>query len=198
LRDFIFKYRGWLFIPTAIAMLYLAKPTMPSLVFGLAVSFLLGEGIRIWAVGFTGVTTRDDKVVAPSLVTAGPYAHLRNPLYLGNLISWIGFCIASAGAVPPWAAAVIFGATILSYGVIYGAIIPLEEAYLEKTFGEPFKEYVKSVPRLLPRPAPYQNAQGRYDPGVILRAELHTILMLLALAAVLVLKFTGTLTFHPY
>ena len=146
MRDFIFKYRGWLFIPAALVMLYLAKPTLISLIIGLGISFLVGEGIRVWAVGFTGVTTRDDKVVAPMLITAGPYSHLRNPLYLGNLLSWLGFAVASAGATPIWATAVIFASVVISYAIIYGAIIPHEEAYLSKTFGEPFDEYVKKVP----------------------------------------------------
>ncbi len=199
MRDFIFKYRGWLFIPAALIMLYLARPTLISLTIGLGISFLLGEGIRVWAVGFTGVTTRDDKVVAPMLITAGPYSHLRNPLYLGNLISWLGFAIASSGDVPLWASAVVFASVILSYAVIYGAIIPLEENYLRKTFGEPFDEYLQSVPRLLPSLKPYDKPQGVYDPSVILKAEMHTIIMLIVLAGLMVAKYAGVMKFPlPY
>jgi protein-S-isoprenylcysteine O-methyltransferase Ste14 len=192
MKNFIFKYRGALFIPAAAVMLILAKPTLFSLILGFFL-VIVGEWIRVWAVGFTGVTTRDDKVTAPRLITAGPYAHLRNPLYLGNLISWTGFSIASVGAASPWASAVIFVLTFASYAIIYGNIIPYEEEYLRKTFGEPFDEYCQSVPRLLPSMKPYTNQEGVYDPKVIFNAEVHTIIMLLAVTAVVVLKFAGVI-----
>ena len=188
MKNFIFKYRGWLFVPSAILMLYLAKPTPLSLAIGFLVA-LIGEGIRVWAVGFSGVTTRKSELEAPLLVTAGPYALVRNPLYVGNLITWLGFCIVSAGAAPLWAKIVIFLSVIISYAIIYGNIIPLEEEFLEKEFGEPFREYLKNVPRMLPQMKPYQKQNGTWDPGVILKAESQTIIMLVILAGIMILKF---------
>lgn len=188
MKEFIFRFRGWLFIPSALLMLYLAKPTPLSLAIGFLIA-LMGESIRIWAVGFSGVTTRKSELEAPLLVTAGPYAMVRNPLYVGNLITWVGFSIAAAGAAALWAQIVIIGSVILSYAIIYGNIIPLEEQFLEKQFGEPFREYLKHVPRMLPQLKPYEKQNGKWDPGVILKAESQTIIMLLILGAVLVLKY---------
>ena len=51
----------------------------------------------MWAVGYSGVTTRGDTVTAPALVTAGPYAYVRNPLYVGNFLTAAGFAIAFTG-----------------------------------------------------------------------------------------------------
>ena len=189
MKEFIFKFRGWLFVPSALLMLYLAKPTPVSLIIGFLIA-LAGESIRIWAVGFSGVTTRKSELEAPLLVTAGPYAMVRNPLYVGNLITWLGFSIAAAGAAPLWAKIVIIGSMILSYAIIYGNIIPLEEQFLEKQFGEPFREYLKNVPQMLPQMKPYDKQNGTWDPGVILKAESQTIIMLLISGAILVLKFT--------
>ncbi len=188
MKEFIFRFRGWLFVPSALLMLYLAKPTPLSLAIGFLIA-LMGESIRIWAVGFSGVTTRKSELEAPLLVTAGPYAMVRNPLYVGNLITWFGFSIAAAGAAPLWAQIVIIGSMILSYAIIYGNIIPLEEQFLEKQFGEPFREYLKHVPPMLPQLKPYDKQNGTWDPGVILKAESQTIIMLLIAGAILVLKF---------
>lgn len=192
MKEFIFRFRGWLFIPSALLMLYLAHPTPLSLAIGLIIA-LAGEGIRIWAVGYSGVTTRKSELEAPVLVTAGPYALVRNPLYVGNLITWVGFSIAAAGAAPLWAKIVIIGSVILSYAIIYGNIIPLEEQFLEKEFGEPFREYLKHVPQMLPQMKPYDKQNGKWDPGVILKAESQTIIMLVILAGVLFLKFINVI-----
>ena len=53
---------------------------------------IAGELLRCWAVGYSGVTTRDDAVGAPELVTAGPYAYWRHrhdfkPSEYGALVS---------------------------------------------------------------------------------------------------------------
>lgn len=189
MKNFIFKYRGWLFIPAAIIMLILARPTISSLIVGLIVSFIIGEGIRIWAVGYSGVTTRRSELEAPKLITAGPYALVRNPLYVGNLISWLGFCIAASGAAPIMAKVLIFLSVLVSYAIIYGNIIPLEEEFLEKEFGETFIEYKKHVPRVFPRLKLYEKQSGKWDPGVIISAESHTIIMLIVVSIILVVKY---------
>lgn len=188
-RNSIFRYRGWLFIPSGIVMLTLSKPTLPSLVLGLFVSLFIGEGIRIWAVRFSGETTRDKDVKAENLITAGPYAHMRNPLYLGNMISWLGFSLAACGATPFWATGVILLTVFLSFAVIYGNIVPLEEDYLHHNFGDSYAIYKNSVPRWIPRLVPYGNQEGVSRPQVIINAEMHTILMLVGVIGILVLKY---------
>ncbi|MFP4499205.1 MAG: methyltransferase family protein [Vulcanimicrobiota bacterium] len=190
MKDFYFKYRGWLFVPAALIMLILAKPTLISLITGFVlVGF--GEGIRIWAVGYSGVTTRDKKLKAPRLITAGPYGYIRNPLYLGNLISWLGFSIACAGNAPFWAQSTIILSVLLSYAIIYGKVIPLEENFLRETFGEPYEQYLEEVPRLCPNFKYYSQPEGVFNRAVITSAEIHTIIMLLIIIVLILLKYFG-------
>ena len=86
-------------MPVALALIIFGQPTELSASIGVAIA-LCGELLRIWAVGYSGDTTRADVVTAPELVTAGPYALVRNPLYLGNAIIAIGFTIAFSGGIP--------------------------------------------------------------------------------------------------
>src|SRR5437899_2272772 len=45
---------------------------------------LLGLTLRAWAAACAGTHTRTEKIEAPRLATDGPYAHVRNPIYLGS------------------------------------------------------------------------------------------------------------------
>jgi protein-S-isoprenylcysteine O-methyltransferase Ste14 len=185
LDEFVFGHRGELLAIPALALAFLGKPSAFSIAVGLPLAFA-GEAIRAWAVGYSGVTTRGDAVTAPALVTAGPYAYVRNPLYIGNFITALGFAIAFTGADKgPKRTALVAGAlgTMLA---VYSIVVPHEERFLRSTFGAAFDEYVAAVPRVLPRSAPGGSEQGTYDPAVIGRAESSTFLtfgaMLLALA----------------
>ena len=73
----------WVFLPI---LLVFAKPSSSSLLYGVMLS-LIGLGIRIWAAGFINKLN--------NLATNGPYAHTRNPLYLGTLTIGLGFSLAS-------------------------------------------------------------------------------------------------------
>ena len=183
-RDTIFAQRGTLLALPAIALGIFGKPNAQSVALGVPVA-LAGEAIRCWAVGYSGVTTRGDKVTAPALTTAGPYAYVRNPLYVGNFITALGFTIAFTGDDAP-AKRVALG--VLGLGTmlaVYAAIVPLEENYLRGTFGAEFDAYTDRVPRLVPRTTAAQPQSGAYDPGVIAKAETRTFVtfgaMLLAL-----------------
>lgn len=169
----------------AISLAVLGKPSRPGIAFGVPLA-LAGEAVRCWAVGYSGVTTRGDTVTAPQLVTAGPYAHVRNPLYVGNFLTALGFTLAFTGALPPARRAALAAAGLGTMLAVYAAIVPLEEAYLRATFGAPFDDYVARVPRLVPRAAASEPQLGAYDPSVIARAESRTFItfgaMLLALA----------------
>src|SRR5579864_5873220 len=96
-RAFVFKNRGALLAAPAIALGAFGRPTKFSAAAGLPIA-LAGEALRCWAVGYSGVTTRGDVVTAPELVTAGPYAYVRNPLYVGNFLTAAGFATAFTGS----------------------------------------------------------------------------------------------------
>lgn len=186
-RHLIFKNRGTLLAVPAASLGIFGRPSPVSIALGVPIA-LAGEALRCWAVGYSGVTTRSDRVTAPALTTAGPYAYVRNPLYVGNFVTALGFTIAFTGGVsaPRRAALALAGlGTMLG---VYAAIVPLEEAYLRETFGAAFAAYVANVPRLVPRTAPAEPQQGTYDASVIASAETRTFLTFGAMLAVLALK----------
>ena len=77
------------------------------------------------------------------LTTTGPYAHVRNPLYLGSILIAAGFAVALESWAVGLALAVMFAA-------IYIPVIASEERFLRATFPE-FADYCSRVPRLIPR-----------------------------------------------
>jgi protein-S-isoprenylcysteine O-methyltransferase Ste14 len=185
--SFVFANRGTLLAVPAVALAALGKPSAFSIAAGLPIAFA-GEVVRMWAVGYSGVTTRGDRVIAPALVSAGPYAHVRNPLYVGNAITAAGFAIAFTGKnAPPVRVALIAGSLAALLGV-YAVIVPHEERYLRATFGEAFDAYAAAVPRVMPTLQPAGPREGTYDPNVIGKAETRTWLTFGAMLAVLALK----------
>jgi protein-S-isoprenylcysteine O-methyltransferase Ste14 len=182
---FVFKNRGLLLALPAVALVIFGRPSALSIVVGLPLAFA-GELVRCWAVGYSGTTTRDDVVTAPELVTAGPYAYVRNPLYVGNFATAAGFAIAfTGGNAPPERAALIVVSLALMTAV-YATIVPHEERFLHAQFGEAFERYCRSVPRTVPQPAPAPGGKGTWRRNVLLEAESKTFVlfgvMLVALA----------------
>jgi protein-S-isoprenylcysteine O-methyltransferase Ste14 len=172
-------------VAPALLLAALGRPSAFSIAAGLPLAFA-GEAVRAWAVGYSGVTTRGDTVTAPALVTAGPYAYVRNPLYVGNVITAAGFAIAFTGANRGAARAALIAGALGTMLAVYGIVVPHEERYLRREFGAAFDAYAAAVPRVVPRTAPAGSEAGTYDPSVIARAESRTFVafgaMLLALA----------------
>jgi protein-S-isoprenylcysteine O-methyltransferase Ste14 len=184
---FVFARRGELLALPAVALAAWGKPSAFSIAVGLPLAFV-GEAVRAWAVGYSGVTTRGDTVMAPALVTAGPYAYVRNPLYVGNFITAVGFAIAFTGGNDvPVRLSLVAGALGTMLGV-YAIVVPHEERFLQTTFGDAFADYTAAVPRVLPRTAPAGSQRGSYDPAVIGRAESRTFVTFGAMLAVLAWK----------
>jgi protein-S-isoprenylcysteine O-methyltransferase Ste14 len=115
------------------AFLWLSAPTWGSLVYGLLIS-LLGLALRGWAAGHLEKNQR--------LAESGPYAHLRNPLYMGTLTVAAGFAIASRR----WELGLLFAVV---FALIYLPVVELEEQHLRKLFPE-YEEYARRVPPFLP------------------------------------------------
>ncbi|HEY0798963.1 MAG TPA: isoprenylcysteine carboxylmethyltransferase family protein [Candidatus Baltobacteraceae bacterium] len=184
-RNDVFANRGALLALPAVALAVFGKPSAFSIAAGLPLAFT-GEMLRCWAVGYSGVTTRSDRVTAPALVTAGPYAYVRNPLYLGNFLTAAGFALAFTGGDPALKRLSLVGLGLGTMAAVYATIVPLEEAYLRTTFGASFDEYTARVPALIPLIEPVGPQRGSFDPAVIVKAETRTFatfgLMLAALA----------------
>lgn len=136
----------------------------------------LGEALRFWANGYVGhvkVNRTADVGRGPKtgqLVTAGPYAFVRNPLYLGSFIIGLGFCVI-IGQV--WFLA-LFAATFL---VIYHRKITEEEDVLLHEWGKAFERYQRVVPRLFPTWKRYDQTQGQWRwRGIAASKEWKTVL----------------------
>lgn len=187
MRALIFKNRGLLLSLPAIALVKAGKPSAASIAVGLPIA-IAGELLRCWAVGYSGVTTRGDVVTAPKLVTAGPYAYIRNPLYAGNFITAAGFAIAFTGRNCTPMRALLAGGSLASMAAIYAAIVPHEESFLREQFGESFERYCASVSRYVPRTTPYEGASGEWNGSVVRTAESKTFVTFAAMLAALVMR----------
>lgn len=164
-RDVIFRLRGLLPLPALLIMIAWSDPTLTSFAVGGGV-VLAGILVRFWAAGYIK-TYRVSEVQADRLVTAGPYAHVRNPLYTGNLLIGLGYSV-----IANWWPAYLLCFAVYTY--IYSAIIPHEESFLSDAFGEAYTRYRTEVPRLWPRLRPYRGAQGGFSILAAVRGELVT------------------------
>lgn len=188
-RTIVFKNRGALLVPVALVLVIFGRPSPVSAQIGIAIA-VIGELLRVWAVGYSGVTTRADIVTAPSLVTAGPYGIIRNPLYLANGIIALGFWCAFAGGISRLEAALTFVVVAALVVGVYAVIIPLEEAYLAGHFGAAYQQYAQSVPRIVPTGGGIAVAQrsGTWRADVIVRAEIITLTFFVLMLIVVYLK----------
>ena len=185
MKEFFFKYRGLTPIPFfALAIVY-AQPTKDLFVFGL-ILIGFGELIRIWGVSYAGSATRTREVeAAPLLVTNGPFAYMRNPLYFGNMFIYSGFIIAT-GALLPYLLYIV----ILFFSIQYGLIISLEEKNLTKLFGEEYERYKLAVPRFYLRISPYpERTQIKPNLKKALVSEKTTFLAMSALLILFALRW---------
>src|SRR5205823_604473 len=117
--------------------------------------------IRLWAVRHIGVISRTRSDRVGPLVASGPFAHVRNPLYIGNIALWVGFALS---AHLPWLAVLI--AVVI--GVEYHAIVRWEEHLLVSRRGDEYRAYMARVPRWMPTAK--SRAQGDDEMGLTLRA----------------------------
>jgi len=134
-RNFWMRWRVRVGYPVAIVYWVLAAPTPRSILWGGIVA-ALGLIIRGAASG------RLRKY--EQLVTDGPYAHTRNPLYLGSAFLAAGFSIAGHS----WWAGGIVGAY---FAIFYYAVMRNEENDLRARYGQLFEEYAARVPLFFPR-----------------------------------------------
>jgi protein-S-isoprenylcysteine O-methyltransferase Ste14 len=137
-----FSQRSWTPVPLALILVFVRWRWLHSaglLVTGLAV-VAMGLGIRYWAVSYIGTISRTRSARLGPLMSTGPFALVRNPLYVGNFLIWIGFAIAS-GLL--WMVPVAWALFALQYS----AIVRFEEAALTRHFGESYEQYMRQVPR---------------------------------------------------
>jgi protein-S-isoprenylcysteine O-methyltransferase Ste14 len=149
-RQFVFKYRSYTPLPFLLVMVMFARPTVEGLILGFLI-VMVGEALRFWGVSIAGSETRTTgKVGGTFLITNGPFAYVRNPLYLGNMLLYAGIGVMS-NALFPWLLVI----AIVFFYLQYWLIVSQEEEYLAATFGSAYTRYRQSVGRFIPRLTPY-------------------------------------------
>ncbi len=152
--------------------LWLATPTPESMLIG---SALVIPGLAIRGLA-SGHVQKNEQ-----LTTTGPYAHTRNPLYLGSLILAVGFAISARNW---W----IGAGLVLIFLAIYLPVIRGEEAFLRGHFSE-FAEYARQVPRLVPRLSSFNGDRGIFSWSLYWKhREYNATLGAVAIMAALVAK----------
>ncbi len=163
----MFRNRGWLPVPLLVGMV--ASPVaFPAA--GLVI-VCAGEALRLWAVGHIGLPSRTRGEGAHRVVDSGPYALVRNPLYVGNVLIFAGLGVMTW----PWA---LVAAPLLA--VEYHFIVAWEESNLLAKLGSEYADYCSRVRRWVPRWG--SDPRGAWDGREALRSERST---LAALAIVL-------------
>lgn len=142
--DLVARLRVTFGFVMVVAFAWFSRPDPRSLAVGLPVS-TLGLALRAWATGHVEKNIR--------LAESGPYAYVRNPLYLGTLLVAAGFAIASR----QWGLGALFAVVFI---FIYLPAIELEEQHLRKLFPE-YSSYAAHVPALWPTLAPVRKP-GRF------------------------------------
>lgn len=155
--NFFFKYRNWLFIILYL-LLFLPSPELFTkarfgenyywipIILGLLIT-VGGQLIRGMTIGLDYIIRggRDKKVYAENLVTGGLFSHVRNPLYVGNILMLLGVGILANSLYYTLIVMPVFL-------FIYQCIVLAEENFLRGKFGPGFDEYTKKVNRWFPNP----------------------------------------------
>lgn len=138
-----------------VVLLYYAQPRFDALSFiGLGL-LAVGQFIRFWACGHL--------VKNKNLTTTGPYAFVKNPLYIGTFLIMIGFCLIARNDefYVNW---ILLGAGVLVFLAYY---IPYKKKRegdrLRKIFGEEWDAYDKAVPDYIPNIRPYGKGEWKWS-----------------------------------
>ncbi len=159
-------------IVLALAAGWLAQPEASSIAFGLPL-VLAGLSLRAWAAGHLRKNQQ--------LATSGPYAHVRNPLYIGSLLAGVGFGVCSAHAA-------LLVAILVVFVVWFLPVVGEEEGHIRKILTG-YREYESRVPRFLPALRPRYESLQRFEWSLYLaNREYSALLGFAAFAAVLWIK----------
>ena len=129
-----FLFAGW--------YLVVARPASLSVFALCLIPVVLGCLLRSWAAGYL--------LKGKRVAVGGPYAFIRNPLYVGSFILGVGFCAMLWQWPPSWPFATMALAFLLGFGVVYRAKTLAEEKELASNLGNPYRDYAKRVPPFLP------------------------------------------------
>lgn len=146
----IYRYRGFILAALAIALLITPAAPLPYrtpddhdiTVIAALLLFLLGAALRIRTRQFIGDHTRGSVHQADTLVTWGPYAYVRHPLYVSNILVSISIVFFHLGPRP---ALIPFCVIVIAFE---WALSIIEDRFLHKKFGKDWETWAKDVEAL--------------------------------------------------
>jgi len=176
----LFRHRGWLPVPFLfIPLVVPGRASAWNWIVGFAL-IAVGEAIRLAGVAAAGTVTRRRSRTVQRLVTYGIFSWMRNPLYVGNFLIWMGFTVIS-GVL--W----FLPIAIVLFAIEYTLIVRYEEGVLESIFGEEYLRYKSRTPRWIPRP-PAERETGEHHWGEAWRSEISTFLQYAVLTIAFAVK----------
>ncbi len=114
---------------------------------------LFWAGLAVMAVGqLVRLAASAAIVKSKTLTTTGPYAAVRNPLYLGTMIMTAGLMVMLSSPSRPLLTAGIWAFAVAVFGWVYYVTIKAEEAFLLSVYGKDFEAYREAAPAILPCP----------------------------------------------
>jgi protein-S-isoprenylcysteine O-methyltransferase Ste14 len=136
--------------------------------------FLTGLSIRVWSQTHLHYRLR----VRKCLTMTGPYALVRNPIYIANTIMLLGITVLSELL---WFLPVM----LIWCALVYSIVVRKEEAHLAEKYGQPYRDFLNAIPRWFPR-FPLHHLRKTHGvlkeylmPSVV--AEAHNLVLLLPL-----------------
>jgi protein-S-isoprenylcysteine O-methyltransferase Ste14 len=176
----LFRHRGWLPVPfLLVPLLAHGTPDAMNWVLGILL-IVVGEAIRLSGVAAAGTVTRRRSRTVQRLVTYGIFAWMRNPLYVGNFLIWMGFNVISDVL---W----FLPVAILLFAIEYTLIVRYEEGVLESIFGAEYLGYKDRTSRWFPRP-PSDDEEGEHHWAEAWRSEVSTFLQYAVITALFIAK----------
>lgn len=171
-------------------MLVYENANIRSLIIGFLIT-AAGESIRLWGVSCAGSETRTTcQPGGTYLIVTGPFAYMRNPLYLGNVLIYLGIGVMSF-AIFPYLQII----ALLFFIFQYYFIIKAEEEFLLGKYGDEYRHYMENVPRFFFRLFPYKAPVVKQPPFKFkagLRSEKRTFQAIgFVAAAIFLLWFIG-------
>ena len=178
--EICFKYRGqlpvFLFLLVIPFILFTDYTLISSIIYNLSITIgvimiILGLLIRFYTIATTpkGTSGRNRKAqVADSLNTKGIYSILRNPLYLGNYMIWLGISITTINIY-----FVVFMTLIFIF--FYERVIFVEEIFLKNKFKDSYLHWSSNTPVIIPSFSNYSRSEVSFSFLSILRREYATV-----------------------
>ena len=164
----------------AILLVIFARPNLPGILIGIFL-IMMGEEIRIWAAGHLQKNE--------TLTVTGPYAYVKNPLYIGSVLIATGFCILANNIY------FLAGITFMFCFHYIPYKKKVEGDRLRQIFGSSYDDYDQKVPEYIPRKTPYSDRKNPWRFSNFIENSEEGILMIVigGVLAILSRPYWGSL-----